>query len=383
MVIEEIIVADGAGILLLIILLISRYMVRRIRRPEDKIFTVFIIIGIACNFLEGVSFLVDGQSGGFFRVINMLSNSFLYLCTATVSVIWVWFVDLSLNRDIKRIKTIFLPMSIVWAVLLAALVGNVFGGYFFKVDENNVYAREPLGYIFYGFLCISFIITIIIYIRFRIKHGEAQFFPIWMFLAPVIIGCIIQVIWYGISLAWFSAAIGLLGIHVNVLSKQSSVDALTGLYNRAYIEHKLITARSNQRYAYAGIMFDVDYFKEINDTYGHSVGDEALREVARILLEATDRESMAFRFAGDEFIMIVRAPANRKEELEYKIESAKKRVKEGTDRFNSSGQAPYQLIFSMGHAKFDPKEADDTFFKHIDEAMYVEKQEHHRHKPSI
>ena len=53
-------------------------------------------------------------------------------------------------------------------------------------------------------------------------------------------------------------------------------------------------------------MVDVDYFKEINDTYGHHVGDEALIDVARILLFGKPDKAIAMRFAGDEFILLLK-----------------------------------------------------------------------------
>ena len=378
MIIEEILVANGTAILLLLILFISRYMTRRNLRNEEKIFNVFIFIGMACSVLESLSFLVDGKPGTFLRIFNIVDNSLLYACTATVSLIWIWFVDLSLHHDPKRIKTLYAPMTVIWACLVLSLIFNAFFGFYFKVDANNVYSRELLGYIFYVFLVGSFVLSIIVFIKFRITHGGVQFFPIWMFLTPVIIGCVIQVIWYGISLAWLGCAIGLLAIYFNTLSKFSLVDSLTGLYNRAYIEHKLIVARENKKYVYAGIMLDVDYFKEINDTFGHSVGDEALREVARMIVGSCNRNSFAFRFAGDEFIILVRVPAFMQEELESTVEEVKSRIRRQTDKFNNDPKNQYKIRFSMGHAIYETKDKDDTFFHKMDAAMYKEKREHHK-----
>lgn len=378
MILEEIIVANGTAVLLLLTLFVSRYVTRRYQRPEEKLFTVFIFIGIACATLETLSFVVDGKASTFLRIFNIIDNSLLYACTATVSLIWIWFVDLSLNHDTKRMKTVYMPMTVIWAGLVLSLIFNAIFQFYFKVDANNVYSRELLGYIFYVFLVGSFILSIIVYIRFRIKHGGVQFFPIWMFLAPVIIGCVIQVIYYGISLAWLGCAIGLLAVHLSIVSKFSFLDSLTGLYNRAYLEHKLIVARERKKYAYAGIMLDVDYFKEINDTYGHSVGDDALREVAKIVVSACNRNSFAFRFAGDEFIILLRVPSVMVEELEATVEDVKDRVRRQAEKFNSGDKCNYKIRFSMGHAIYNIEEEDDLFFHNMDSAMYKEKREHHR-----
>ena len=378
MFLEEIIVANSTAVVLCLILLISRWLTRRVARVENKIFTWIIYIGIAAAIFETFSFVVDGKAEPALRVFNILANSLLYFCTATVSILWLWYADLHLNPGVKRSKALYFPMFIVWAILVTSLVFNAFFGFLFTVDENNVYARQPAGYAFYVLLFASFIITIVMYIRTRVVHGKSQFFPIWMFLSPIIITCIIQALWYGISLAWLGCGVGLVGIYLNFQSKQSLVDNLTNLYNRNYIEHKLVVARFSDRYVYSGIMLDIDRFKEINDTYGHSVGDEALRKASLMLLNCTDRDSMAFRFAGDEFIILVRVPASRATDLEAKTIEVEERVRKETEIFNSDPNNTYKIVFSMGHATYNTHYDDDLFFHNMDNAMYKEKQIHHQ-----
>ena len=375
--IQEILVANGISLVLLFILIICRHMTRRTRRTAEHVFTALIIINIVCSIAEPFSFLVDGVDVGVLWILNFAANTVLYGCTATVSVLWVWYVALSLSHDRKRPLRVVVPMMAIWGLLISALVGNIFGGYFFSIDANNVYHREPLGYIFYAFLFSSYIISLILYYRFRIIHGKAQFFPIWMFLFPLLLGCGIQMLFYGISVAWTSCAIGLTGIYVNLQSKQSLVDDLTGVYNRAYLEHKLIMARRSARYVYSGIMLDIDDFKQVNDTFGHSIGDTALADAAKLLINITDRYTQVFRFAGDEFIVFIRLPAARAAEQEAVTRAVEERIRNESDAFNAAGEAPYTISFSMGHAVYDPTQADDAFFHAMDDAMYREKQRHH------
>ena len=377
MILEEIIVADSVAIILCIILLISRIMTRRYTKAEDRVFTGLLIIGIVCPFLEALSFIVDGKGGPGLRIINIIANSALYASTASVSILWIWYVDIHLNRDVKKLKPLYFPMFIIFLALVISLIPNAFLGFHFSVDANNVYSRALPGYLFYAFLMSSFVISVIVYIRFLMKHGNATFFPIWMFLTPVLAGVIIQAFWYGISLAWLGCAVGLVGIHINIQSKFSLVDGLTGLFNRSYIEHKLINARSSNKYAYGGIMLDIDYFKKVNDTFGHSSGDHALMDAASILLDAVDRDSIPFRFAGDEFIIITRVPIAEKDQLESKMIKLEEEINKVTIKYNARSSVPYHIIFSMGHAVFDASQADDVFFRNMDEQMYKQKQEHH------
>ena len=88
-------------------------------------------------------------------------------------------------------------------------------------------------------------------------------------------------------------------------------DALTGLYNRRYFDERLQEecARSLRvdAYPFGVILIDVDDFKEINDTYGHPVGDMALCAVAEHLLENIREVDICCRFGGDEFAVLLPA----------------------------------------------------------------------------
>lgn len=374
----EIIVANGTAIVLLLILCFSQFVTRRLAHIQDKVFNAFIFIGIVCAVLETLSFVIDGKEGTFMRVLNFAVNTSIYAGTATVSVLWLWYVELNLNKDVKKLKPLFFPFFIIWALLIAGLIGNIFGQYFFSVDAANVYHREPLGYIFYGFLMGSFVVSIVEYIRFRIRYGETQFFPIWMFLTPICAACVVQAVWYGISLAWLGCAVGCIGIYAMIQAKRAFVDSLTGLYNRAYIEHKLYSVKKSQSYVYSGIMIDVDYFKQINDTFGHSVGDKALKDVAKIILNVADRHCFACRFAGDEFVILVRLPSIKANELKQLTLDIEDRVRKEAVRFNETSGNPYKLEFSIGHSMYDISSEEDFFFHNMDSEMYKEKEIHHK-----
>lgn len=86
-------------------------------------------------------------------------------------------------------------------------------------------------------------------------------------------------------------------------------DGLTGLWNRRYfdrrLEQEVLRARRERRCC-AVALVDVDHFKNVNDTYGHTVGDQVLREIAQVLrsaLRATD--DLAGRFGGEEFVVLL------------------------------------------------------------------------------
>ncbi|WP_155834016.1 sensor domain-containing diguanylate cyclase [Butyrivibrio sp. VCD2006] len=117
------------------------------------------------------------------------------------------------------------------------------------------------------------------------KYGKVRFFPIYLMIGPIALGCALQLIFFGVSLIWVSLAVGMTSIYMSIQNEFSYLDALTGLYNRAYLFYKAESFSKHKEIG--GIMIDVDYFKSINDTYGHSAGDNALIDVAKILTKTS------------------------------------------------------------------------------------------------
>ncbi len=85
-------------------------------------------------------------------------------------------------------------------------------------------------------------------------------------------------------------------------------DALTGLYNRRelhrFLEYEIIKSK-RYTHAFSLLLMDIDHFKEINDRYGHRVGDEILQQVAQVMLNQTRGCDLPARYGGDEFIIVL------------------------------------------------------------------------------
>jgi two-component system cell cycle response regulator len=87
-------------------------------------------------------------------------------------------------------------------------------------------------------------------------------------------------------------------------------DPLTGLYNRRYFERRLreesAHARRHKR-PFAIVMLDLDYFKLVNDTYGHEDGDRVLKHLAQVVTGSLREDDLACRYGGEEFVLLLRA----------------------------------------------------------------------------
>ncbi|MGN0377708.1 MAG: diguanylate cyclase [Suilimivivens sp.] len=144
-------------------------------------------------------------------------------------------------------------------------------------------------------------------------------------------------------------------------------DTLTGLYNRGAISEKVSKwLKANPTGEAYMIMIDVDNFKSINDMYGHSLGDDVLKEVAKLLLSCFDEDSIFSRFGGDEFVgFVTDEPACR---VQSRVDSFMERL---LKEVHSLEETVHCSIGIAGRAsKYDEFE---DLFNRSDNAMYQAK----------
>lgn len=104
-------------------------------------------------------------------------------------------------------------------------------------------------------------------------------------------------------------------ILTEILQKSNMTDGLTKLHNRKYLDIFMgATANNYKRFAVA--MVDIDFFKKVNDTYGHDAGDIVLKRLGEMFKKSIHKEDIAFRFGGEEFLIFMPNAENAKETSE-------------------------------------------------------------------
>lgn len=143
-----------------------------------------------------------------------------------------------------------------------------------------------------------------------------------------------------------------------ILNFTASSDELTGLLNRRGIfEYTLKYLNSKTDNKMLAMLIDLDHLKEINDSFGHSAGDFALRTIASVLREVFRDEKAAIgRYGGDEFLAIVDVGKNDPEEVRIRIS---KEIKERFRAFNETCDKPYYVEASVGGAAWSCDEKID------------------------
>ena len=364
-------IANGVGIFLLIML---RYAARtRIlrRQTEDKLFT-FMLYGVMLGcFMEAFSYTVDGRTFIGARILNYIANSYLYSVNLLLPFCVLMYVELGLYGDPKRIWKYYKPHIIIGIGMFMMTLVNYFIPISYYITEQNVYERRPFSYVYYIVILFYCLTAMWVTHKYQKETGAKTFLNINMFLLPILVGAGLQFAFYGLSLAWLSAAIGLTGLFMMQQNELAYVDALVDTYNRQYLNN-VISSWINHGYSFAGVMIDVDRFKDINDTYGHSEGDRILKDVTDILKTARLGGELIFRFAGDEFVVL------RLTDQEDGLDEYMRRVNKVLDQYNEKHFAdkPYKLQLSYGTGLYSGGDLDE-FMKVIDDKMYTMKSLHH------
>jgi diguanylate cyclase (GGDEF)-like protein len=162
--------------------------------------------------------------------------------------------------------------------------------------------------------------------------------------------------------------------------KHATVDALTGLENRRQLDKRLYQEASlvlRTHRPLALLMIDIDHFKQVNDTHGHSVGDYALKEIAKLIKQTVRDYDVAGRYGGEEFVIIL--PDTTQEGAVKLADRLRKTVERSVlniSKFTSSKSETINLTLSIGVAVFDSdcKNPADVY-EEADIALYKAKQE--------
>ena len=158
----------------------------------------------------------------------------------------------------------------------------------------------------------------------------------------------------------------------NLILKRLVVrDHLTGLYNQRalYTQLEKEVARANRYRRQLGfIMFDLDFFKRVNDSRGHQAGSAILMKIARLITECIRKVDWAARFGGDEFSVVL--PETDPEGARIAAERIRRRIESYDFRLGSSS---LRLTASFGVSIFEPGTTTSSIIKKADDALYQAK----------
>lgn len=156
------------------------------------------------------------------------------------------------------------------------------------------------------------------------------------------------------------------------LRTMAITDSLTGLYNRHFLSdagNKRMNEAKRHHQALSVIVMDLDFFKQVNDNYGHVIGDSVLKQVSKLLQSSCREEDFAVRFGGEEFVLVL---------AHCGLDDAMVKAKKLQLALEKLRPENIEITGSFGVFGLIPKKADkytfDTLFNAADKAVYTAKE---------
>jgi diguanylate cyclase (GGDEF)-like protein len=157
------------------------------------------------------------------------------------------------------------------------------------------------------------------------------------------------------------------------LKEQANHDPLTNLYNRRYfndISEKIIALTKRKKEPLSLIMIDIDNFKNVNDTYGHNVGDEVIKLLANRLMDLSRESDISARFGGEEFAIIL-PNTNLAHALNF-AEKIRANIETATVKYKNKN-IMFTISIGVDEFEYDSDKTVSSSLNRADRALYMAK----------
>lgn len=332
------------------------------------IYKYIIIAGIILLFVDTLG-RMDGATNASIPFLNVAGNFLLYTLNPVVPILWVFYVAFQIHGNASFLKKVIWPIVIFFLAHLSLVVLNLFYGFYYAIDANNLYSRGPFYAVSVLWTVIPLFVAFFVTTSYRDKIDQRKYNAFVFFPLAPIIGTILSFVSYGYSVVLPTMTLAFMLVFNSIQNDSMRVDYLTGIFNRRHLEECLRKKMSESSNVFAGIMLDIDNYKSVNDTYGHLMGDRALIDFANALQKSVGKNDIVARYGGDEFVLIINA--KNEEQLEEVIFD----IRTNITRINDSKSYPFKMHASLG-AKIYTRDKETTmekFLNQLDDLMYQDK----------
>lgn len=312
-------------------------------------------------------FVIHAAYAGFFFFIDINALTLLNIISCCF-----YFYYLVIRHDTSEKSMLATYFEILFFSVLSELaLGPDYGFYLYIIGMSATifymipsYVYKRFLYQFIGIVLVLILEGIIILadISFPDILEAAKPYHSFIFLANIAITAsiiLVAAFFYSKELdnAW------------DTLKYNMNHDALTSLYNRRFLENKIRQLSAEQKSNFVICMIDIDFFKKINDTYGHKAGDRVLVNVSACLSKTAGTDNMAVRWGGEEFIIYF--PNMEQYEAYLIIEKLRKQIE---DMVTETDGEQIHVTITAGIAQGTPSSNYEKVIKRADEKLYVGKQ---------
>ena len=312
-------------------------------------------------------------------IIIYVANIIYYASVLLIAVFWMYYSLLKIGSNLISRKSKNWLLLIPAILFIVVLFSTPFTGWIFAIDpETSKYSRGPLVFLhwiatlFYVIYGVAIIVQAISKERNKVKKAELRSL-LWFPIPPILV-LIIQIFLEGVSIVQFGLTFSILLLYVEEQSSMVQTDDLTKLNNRRSLDIFIETSLNHVSSAidFTFLMIDINHFKEINDNYGHLVGDQVLKSFAEILkasCEESQKRLFLCRYGGDEFLIVGK---NVKDE---DVETIKEYIANNMQEKIVLEDFDFNVSASIGVARGTCQDFEDVehLIRVADEDMYEEK----------
>ena len=363
----QVITANVAALILLLIVKLHMWNQYKAGRLLDiNLLTKMMNLTILECIFDTLVFWIDGKGFQGARVINYAGNITYYILKVAIVYFWPLFIEYKITGSHEKVKKLAIILGIPLIACSLLVLTTPLSGIIFSVNEDNIYTRSGVWFVIPNLLLFIYVIlgTVKVYVN-RGKGDKYLLIPAIFFIVPVLLGIIVQVFNYGISLTFIGIAIGLTGVYLSTQNESVYMDQLCNVYNRRYYNdyvRSFFDSRKKDDFL-VGILMDMDDFKQINDNYGHNAGDKALQLFSSVLRKNIEDIGFAVRYGGDEFILLTR-------QSEVSTDAVVANIVKEIDAINATGENEFHLAFSYGIANMNSDSNMEEFLRTMDDRMY-------------
>ena len=272
---------------------------------STKLFRWLILSVIWVAVFETLGWVIAVTNNDVLRPFHYLSNVLFFSFNTLPAALGLRYLDYIVFVCEEKNKKRFLLYLVPVYLNIGFVIYNIFfDGFLFSVDAANVYHRGVAAYIENRFTFLFAAIVVLSFFRNKqMITGRITQVILTLTLFPVA-GVLLQTLFYGLSLSIPAYTLAMFISFLLMEKDELLKDPLTMLNSRIQMENRL-QYKLKAPEPFTVIMIDVNDFKNINDVYGHTVGDQVLKDVSRILLSCANFEDFVCRFGGDEFFVIL------------------------------------------------------------------------------
>ena len=362
------------GIAMLLIIFFS-YRLADIRPTEQKLFDRLLLAMVFVLMTDSIAWCANGAPFAGARAVNLVSNVLYFILTPLLCYYWYDYVRYRVGMPIVRRLGRFTPWMLPIAVNTIVSIASPLTGWYFALDAAGRYQRGS-AFVLYTVIGFSYLILSVgTALRKAMRTDRVlnhPYYSLMIFTLLPLVGTALQTIFPWCYTTLICMVLALLIFYIDTLNQQIHTDPLTQLNNRRrmneFLAQRLSSIPEGERLH--AIVLDIDDFKRINDTYGHTVGDEALATAALLLKTiCSDSRSFLARMGGDEFVILFQGAADSSPALILDD------VQSAFADYSGRREQGYQLRVSAGCAYADathPKRPEELIAE-ADAAMYQAK----------